>query len=126
MVKRLAGLVATGTAFVACLAASTAGAGNNNNSFLCYSKTQVDPEPWAISDPNTGNTDATHLLAAGYWLPYAEKSVPTGTQLPGGWYLICNLKSTEAAVTGGVVGGAGEMITDPTLGGLPGYYPEAT
>jgi hypothetical protein len=105
---------------------ATSGYAAGNNSYLCYSKNQVDPNFWPISDSNTGNTDATGLLAAGYWLPYAEKSVPTSTLLPGGWYLICNLQPTEAAVAGASIGGAGETITDPSLAGKPGYYPEAT
>jgi hypothetical protein len=122
--KRLVLLAALAGAILATVATSGYAAGNN--SYLCYSKNQVDPNFWAISDSNAGNTDATALLAAGYWLPYAEKSVPTSTLLPGGWYLICNLQSTETAVTGGLIGGAGETITDPTLAGKPGYYPQAT
>jgi len=105
---------------------ATSGYAAGNNSYLCYSKNQVDPNFWVISTSNTGNTDATSLLAAGYWLPYAEKSVPTSTLLPGGWYLICNLQPTETAVPGVNIGGAGETISDPTLAGKPGYYPQAT
>jgi hypothetical protein len=122
--RRLAVIGALTTAFFALVASSASAA--SNNSYLCYSKNQVDPNFWVISTSNTGNTDATTLLAAGYWLPYAEKSVPTSTQLPGGWYLICNLQTGETAVPGGIIGGAGETITDPTLAGMPGYYPQAT
>ena len=124
MKKRLVSIGALAAAVLAAVAASAPAAGNN--SYLCYSKNQVDPNFWVISTSNAGNTDATSLLASGYWLPYAEKSVPTSTKLPGGWYLICNLQPGETAVPGSVIGGAGETITEPTLAGKPGYYPQAT
>ena len=124
MTRRLAVIGSLTAAFFAAVASSAFPA--TNNSFLCYSKNQVDPNFWVISTSNAGNTDATSLLASGYWLPYAEKSVPTSTKLPGGWYLICNLQPGETAVPGSVIGGAGETITEPTLAGKPGYYPQAT
>ncbi len=109
------------------IAAGSAGADTGGSTFLCYSSNQVDPGVWATSDTNAGNSSAATLLTQGYWLPFAEKSVPTATQLPGGWYLICNLQTgQEAAVLGAAIGGAGETITEPSLQGTPGYYPQAT
>jgi len=52
------------------------------------------------------NDDAADLMAAGYWSPYAETSIPTGTQA-GSYYLLCNLPSSMK-LTGQIVGQGGE------------------
>jgi hypothetical protein len=116
--------------------ASQAGA---SAAFLCYSKWQIDPGVWTFKTTPRGN-DARTLFARGYWSPYAEKSVPTNTRLPGGWYLLCNLgQPAIGATTLQVVGGSyvdnGGTIWTPTNAlyravfpggtGKAGYYPVA-
>jgi hypothetical protein len=121
------------------VAASEASAQSNSFkttvAFLCYSKFEVDPGVWALQ----GNRDtASDLLASGsYWSPYAEKTVPTATLLPGGYYLNCNLPAGMIPELGTLPkydatprpllltqkGGLIEM--SPKYAGEPGLYPVA-
>jgi hypothetical protein len=69
--------------------------------FLCYSKFEVDPGVWPLAKTSSSIHDtASALLGTGYWSPFAEKSVPTRTELPGGYYLICNLPARMSPVIG--------------------------
>ena len=78
--------------------ASSAGAAQNNHLFLCYSQWQVDPGSWSLGPANAfgGVTTAQSLLAAGYWTPVAETSIPTATKV-GSYYLYCNGSQTGMA-----------------------------
>jgi hypothetical protein len=112
--------VATAAAALAALTASTADAGASG-AFLCYSKWQVDPGFWHFHAQTTlRNITAQGLFNAGYWSPYAEKTIPTKTHLPNGYYLICNLgapaivppTTTPQVVPGAFVdSGTGTYIT---------------
>jgi hypothetical protein len=96
------------------------------NVFLCYSKLQTDPGVWSLAPGNpSGDVAASALVGLGYWKPFAEKSVPTNTTLPGGWFLDCNPTNatTQASPPVGVVGGAGEVSTNPTAVSQVGFYP---
>src|SRR5262249_47177893 len=108
------------------IAATASAAAAPANGFLCYSKTQTDPGAWSLAPGNMGgDVAASALVALGYWKPFAEKSVPTNTMLPGGWFLNCNPTNAtaQAAPSLGVVGGAGEVSTDPTAASQVGFYP---
>ena len=130
MFKKLGLLAAVGAA-VAGIAAGTAAAGPDNV-YLCYSSSQVDPGVWGETAFGGNNVTSSQLLKMGYWLPYAEKSVPTHTKLGNGYYLLCNL--TQKAIAGATqvsvyVDATGHRITDPylapTLSPADGYYQEA-
>lgn len=121
----LAALVSAGT-----FATVAAAAGPPNNSYLCYSKFQIDPGVWSDSPTGIkgglgGNVSSSALLKLGYWQPWAQKSTPTGTKLPGGWYLHCNPPGATVAGTPTIIGGAGEVVANTSLATLPGYYPMA-
>jgi hypothetical protein len=115
--------------FIACPAAPAAVDPPADSSFLCYSKLQVDPGVWPDKTTN-GETTAPQLIAAGYWKPVAEKSIPTNTKLPQGWYLHCNppvaTAQGAAPAPSAFVGEAGELITNGTdLATRPSVYPVA-
>lgn len=87
------------------VAASEASAQSNpfrtSVAFLCYSKFEVDPGVWPLQKTaSTIHDTASDLLGMGYWSPYAEKSVPTATELPGGYYLSCKLPAGMSPVVG--------------------------
>ena len=127
--KRLSAAVITAAALLAIYASVAAAAGPPNNSYLCYSKFQVDPGVWSDSPSGFkgglgGNVSSSALLKLGYWSPFAEKSTPTKTKLLGGWYLHCNPPgATLAGAPMAIVGGAGETVGNMSLAVLPGYYP---
>jgi hypothetical protein len=122
-------LIAAGIAAATMLGIGASGSGAvPGNSYLCYSKFQTDPGVWSDAPANSGgNLSSFQLVALGYWKPFATKTTPTNTQLPGGWFLHCNPPS--ATIQSGapltIIGGAGETVTDPTLASQPGYYPMA-
>jgi|SRR5579864_195869 len=74
---------------------------NTTVAFLCYSHYQVDPGVWPLQKTSyTIHDTASDLLSMGYWSPYAEKSVPTKTLLPNGYYLNCNPPAGMSPVAG--------------------------
>jgi hypothetical protein len=127
--RRVAALAAVVSVVFGVAAAGAAAAGPPNNSYLCYSKFQVDPGVWSDSPSGFkgglgGNVSSSALLKLGYWSPFAEKSTPTNTKLLGGWYLHCNPPgATLAGAPTAIVGGAGETVGNMSLAVLPGYYP---
>ena len=125
MIKKLGILMVLTAALAAIAAGSGAAATGENTTYLCYSTHQVNPGVWSQST-------AVKLMKQGYWLPYAEKSQPTQTQLPNGWYLRCNL--TQKVVEGvsqvaTYVDETGHRIIDPyllkSIDPADGYYPMA-
>jgi hypothetical protein len=127
MLKRTAGLVVI-AATVAGFAASAGHASTSGTSgaFLCYSKYQTNPGFWPFVSPKGGHEGAQALLAKGYWSPFAEKSVPTKTQMTGGWYLLCNLPPTMQTVTNTYRGDkGGPNLTLPPSLVQAGDYPVA-
>jgi hypothetical protein len=127
--RKLAALAAVVSVVFGVSAASAAAAGPPNNSYLCYSKFQIDPGVWSDSPTGFkgglgGNVSSSALLKLGYWQPFAQKSTPTATKLPGGWYLHCNPPgATVASTPSAIIGGAGETVGNKSLAALPGYYP---
>jgi hypothetical protein len=129
--KRFGVAVTAAAALLAIYTSVAAAAGPPNNSYLCYSTLQVDPGVWSDSPTGImgglgGNISSSALLKLGYWQPFAEKSTPTKTVLPGGWYLHCN--PPGVTVSGGtppttIIGGAGEIVANTSLYVFPGYYP---
>jgi hypothetical protein len=120
---------AAASVLAAVIGVSTAAANPLSGAYLCYSKFQRDPGIWPLSSGNTSHSTAGTLMARGYWSPFAEKSVPTGTRIAGGWYLQCNLQPGQQAVAGLLVGQRGDLFAN-NLKLLavrrPGYYPQAT
>jgi len=89
-----------------------------SHSFLCYSTYQTDPGVWE-------NSQAITLLGQGYWIPYAIKGNVTGGTNIGGYHLVCNLATGQAAGqqfagADGFVPGVGSY---PALKGVVGWYP---
>jgi hypothetical protein len=118
---------------------ATGGRAGASAAFLCYSKWQIDPGVWTFKTTPRGNS-ARALFATGYWSPYAEKSIPTDTRLPGGWYLLCNLGQPAVGPTGlqvesgNFVDNGGTVWTPASplyravfagAAGKAGYYPMA-
>ena len=90
-----------------------------DNVFLCYSTFSnvpaVFPAPVA----------AALLKAGGYWTPYAVPGSADGGTNIGGYHLVCNLASGQAAGDN-TLGGAGEVDganTKPDVSNTAGYYP---
>lgn len=81
--------------------------------FLCYSKFQVDPGAWPVSQ-------AESLMGSGYWEPAAVSGTVTGGTNIGGFHLVCN-PAASAAPDGSYVGGDGTIVQGPDWGA--GYYP---
>jgi hypothetical protein len=124
--KRLIAAMATAATLVGIVATGTAAA--PGNSYLCYSKFQVDPGVWSDAPSNSGgDLSSIKLVGLGYWKPFATKSTPTNTKIPGGWFLHCNPPNAtiQAGAPLTIIGGAGETVSDPTLASQPGYYPMA-
>jgi len=94
--------------------------------FLCYSTFQVDPGVFPLGYPIvTPRPTAADDLAAGYWSPYAETSVPTNTKI-GNYYLDCMLPTGLSVVAGETVTQKGvEEATNPWYLTHPGYFPLA-
>ena len=85
-----------------------------NNVFLCYSKFQVDPGVWPVSQ-------AQALLQSGYWEPSAMSgTMPGGTNL-GAFHLVCNPPASMKP-SGSSIGADGTG-TDGADASGPGYYP---
>jgi hypothetical protein len=105
--------------------------------FLCYSKFQVDPGVWPLQKTSfTIHDTASDLLGMGYWSPYAEKSAPTATELPDGYYLSCSLPAGMRPVVGTLPKqslASPELVTQKgalvpmtrKYAGEPGLYPLA-
>jgi hypothetical protein len=131
--KRLGVAVIAAAALLAVYASVGVAAGPPNNSYLCYSSLQVDPGVWSDSPTGVkgglgGNISSSALLKLGYWQPYAEKSTPTNTKLPNGWYLHCNppgVTVSSGTAPTAIIGGAGEVVANTSLWVFPGYYPMA-
>jgi len=90
-----------------------------DNVFLCYSTFSnvpaVFPAPVA----------AALLKGGGYWTPYAVPGKADGGTNIGGYHLVCNLASGQAAGSN-TLGGAGEVDganTKPDVTNVAGYYP---
>ena len=94
--------------------------------FLCYSRFEVDPGVWPlVADAPRVNASAGDLMAAGYWSPFAEKTIPTGTRI-GDYYLLCNLPASMSPVPGQIVTQKGVLRqTDTWAATHPGSYPAA-
>lgn len=125
MSKKVLLLAATGLAALG-IGVPTAGA-HSTVAFLCYSKYEVDPGVWslAITGPRDHET-AAELMALGYWAPFAEKTIPTQTQIANGYYLICNLPTGVTPTAGMIVTQKGVVRpADSWALTHPGYYPEA-
>ena len=91
---------------------------HNSSVFLCYSAFQTDPGVWPASE-------AAKLMAAGYWSPYAVKGNVSGGTNVGGYHLVCNLASGQAAGQQFASGDGFVPGTDvfSALTGTPGWYP---
>lgn len=91
-----------------------------NNVFLCYSKFEVDPGVWPV-------TEAEGLMDDGYWSPAAaDGNIDGGTNI-GGYHLVCNPPAATARLALDptatlFIGGSGETVGS-AVDGLPGYYP---
>lgn len=123
------------------VAASEASAQSNpfktSVAFLCYSRFQVDPGVWPLEKTSyTIHDTASTLLGMGYWSPFAERSMPTRTELPGGYYLDCNLPAGMTPVVGTLPkqsAASPELVTQKgglvpmtrKYAGEPGLYPLA-
>ncbi len=85
-----------------------------NHVFLCYSKFQVDPGVWPVSQ-------AQALLQSGYWEPSAISGTTSGGTNVGAFHLVCNPPASMKPA-GWSIGGDGTAIDGADAGG-PGYYP---
>jgi len=91
-----------------------------NNVFLCYSKWQVDPGVWPLSE-------ARALFGSGYWRPFALRGSYSKTRPGGGEFtLACNLPAgMSVREPSGTIDNGGVLYTNsPFVSGL-GFYPIA-
>jgi hypothetical protein len=103
-------------------AGSASGPESSESIFLCYSKFQVDPGVWSLSD-------ATQLMAGGgYWKPSAVVGGSSSTKV-GTFNLVCNpggatAASADVAPTVGVQSG-GDITSVPSMLDQIDVYPFA-
>ena len=90
---------------------------DEESAFLCYSRFQVDPGVWV-------NSQASTLLAGGYWIPDAVRGETLGskTVLTGGYALVCNPPSGYAP-TGKYVDESNDLFSAASGKSLLGLYP---
>lgn len=86
-----------------------------NHVFLCYSKFQVDPGVWPVSQ-------AQALLQSGYWEPSALSGTTAGGTNLGAFHLVCNPPASMKP-SGSSIGGDGTANDGANVGDDPGYYP---
>jgi len=85
-----------------------------NGIFLCYSKDQVDPGVWPLSE-------ARDLIGQGYWEPSAVGGTVTDGTNVGGYHLVCNPAGAQGVADGGYVGGDGGLVSNVPPDAI-GYY----
>jgi hypothetical protein len=85
-----------------------------NHVFLCYSRFEVDPGVWPVSQ-------AQALLESGYWEPSAVSGTVGGGTNIGSFHLVCN-PPTSSVSDGLYIGGDGSMIPGADAGAA-GFYP---
>jgi hypothetical protein len=84
-----------------------------NHVFLCYSKFQVDPGVWPVSQ-------AQALILSGYWEPSAVSGMVGGGTNIGSFHLVCN-PPASSTTDGSYVGADGSVSA--TGADVAGYYP---
>jgi hypothetical protein len=85
-----------------------------NNVFLCYSKFQVDPGVWPVSQ-------AQALILSGYWEPSAVSGMVGGGTNIGSFHLVCNPPASSTS-DGAYIGADGSMVSGAGAD-VAGYYP---
>lgn len=130
MFRKLLATALGGLALASVTAAAAAAAGPGpatgaTGAFLCYSKYQMNPGVWSLVSPSASMPMAQTLMNDGYWAPYAEKTVPTATQLGNGYYLDCRLPSGLTVMGSKTMGLGGTIFRVPSLSGQAGFYPLA-
>jgi len=85
-----------------------------NHVFLCYSKFEVDPGVWPVSQ-------AQALLESGYWEPSAVSGTVGGGTNIGSFHLVCNPPASSVS-DGLYIGADGSMIPGADAGAA-GFYP---
>ena len=91
---------------------------NSPGIFLCYSKWQVDPGVWPL-------TQARALYEAGYWRPYAVHAPLTSTRLAG-FTLVCNLPAGMTVVGNQTIDAGGATFDHASFVDSLGYYRRAS
>lgn len=106
--------------------AASADVGGTNHAYVCFSSVAG---PMLASADDTSVFPTWSTYGSGYFAPMAESSVPTTTQIAGGWYLTCNLAAGWTQI-GSYILGDGSKIdlsgpTDYLVNSLPipGVYP---
>jgi len=125
--KALFAVLAAFAAIATAIVVQTASAApSDNNAYVCFSSV-ASPMIASANDTSVFPTWSTY--GHGYFAPMAESSVPTNTQMAGGWYLTCNLAAGWTQV-GSYILGDGSKIdlsgpTDYLVNSLPipGVYP---
>src|SRR4051794_29766624 len=67
---------------------ATADPGDTGHAYVCFSSVAG---PMLAAADNADVFPTWSSYATGYFAPMAEATVPTTTQIAGGWYLTCNL-----------------------------------
>jgi len=99
--------------------AGAAAAPAPSSDFLCFSSFETNPGTWVASEA------ATLLQSGGYWSPYAIAGNVSGGTNIGGYHLVCNLATGQAAsqqlvTDDGYVAGTDDYNA---LKSTPGWYP---
>jgi hypothetical protein len=124
--KALFAIVAALAAITIGVQSATADPGGTNHAYVCFSSVAA-PMLASANDSSVFPTWSTY--ATGYFAPMAESSVPTTTEMAGGFFLTCNLAAGWTQI-GSYILGDGSKIdlsgpTDYVVNSLPipGVYP---
>ena len=105
---------------------ATADPGGTNHAYVCFSSVAG---PMIVSADDSNVFPTWYGYASGYFAPMAESSVPTTTQMAGGWYLTCSLPAGWTEIGSYVLGDGSKVDlsgpTDYLVNSLPipGVYP---
>ena len=126
--KALLAVVAAVAAIVTAIGVQSATAADPgmNHAYVCYSALAA---PLVVGADNTSVFPTWATYATGYFAPMAESTVPTETQMAGGWYLSCSLPTGWTEIGSYILGDGSKIdLNGPTdylvnSAPIPGVYP---
>jgi hypothetical protein len=105
---------------------SATAAPSDNNAYVCFSSVA---SPMIASANDTSVFRTWYGYGTGYFAPMAESTVPTHTQMAGGWYLTCSLPAGWTQIGSYILGDGSKVdLSGPTdylynSLPIPGVYP---
>jgi len=91
---------------------ASADPGGQNHDYVCFSSVAG---PMLVSSDDSSVFPTWSTFATGYFAPMAESTVPTTTQIAGGWYLTCNLAPGWTEIGSYILGDGSKIdLSGPT------------